>query len=67
MVNQNSIFDLLLRTGVPNLGDARGLISVISWVHLYQWEDAIENAGGDEETKRLGTLELEHASFTDFV
>jgi hypothetical protein len=46
--------------GVPNLGDAspwgdaRGLKSVISWVHLYQWGDAID-VRGDADTKRLGT------------
>jgi hypothetical protein len=35
----------------PAGGDPRGLISVISWVHLYQW--------GDADTKRLGTPGLE--------
>jgi hypothetical protein len=44
-------------TGVPNLGDARGLKSVISWVHLYQWGDAID-VRGDADTKRLGTPAL---------
>ncbi len=46
--------------GVPNLGDAshwgdaKGLISVISWEHLYQWGDAID-VRGDADTIRLGT------------
>ena len=37
--------------GVPNLGDARGLKVVFTWVHLYQC--------GDADTKRLGTPALE--------
>ena len=46
--------------GVPKLGDAshwgdaKGLISVISWEHLYQWGDAID-VRGDADTIRLGT------------
>jgi hypothetical protein len=34
--------------GIPNLGDAspwgyaRDVVSVIFWVHLYQWGDAID-------------------------
>ncbi len=43
--------------GFPTRGDARGLISVISWVHLYQWGDAID-VRGDVDTKRLGTPDL---------
>ena len=56
-------FTILERSGVPNLGDAshwwdaRGLMSVISWVHLYQWGDAID-VRGDVDTKRLGTPDL---------
>jgi hypothetical protein len=50
--------------GVPNLGDAspwgyaRGSRSVISWVHLFQWGDAID-VRGDAEAKRLGNPDLE--------
>jgi hypothetical protein len=45
-----------------NWGDARGPISMISWVHLYQWGggpggDAID-VRGDADTKRLGTPEI---------
>ncbi len=43
-----------LKTEAPNLGDARGLNSVIFWVHLYQWGDAID-VRGDADTKRLRT------------
>jgi hypothetical protein len=49
--------------GVPNLGDAspwgdaRGLKSVICWVHLYQWGDTTD-VRGDADTKRLGTPAL---------
>jgi hypothetical protein len=50
------------RTRVPNLGDARGLKSVISWVHLYQWGDAID-VKGDADTKRLGTPALEQNGY----
>ena len=39
------------------MGDARGLNSVIFWVHLYQWGDAID-VRGDADTKRLGTRGL---------
>ncbi len=52
------------RSGVPNLGDASpwgdlsDLKSVITWVHLYQWGDATD-VGGDADTKRLGTPELD--------
>ncbi len=35
-------------------GDARGLKVVFTWVHLYQWGDAID-VRGDADTKRLGT------------
>jgi hypothetical protein len=41
----------LFNPGVPNLGDmspwgeARSLKLVISWVHLYQWGDAIVARG----------------------
>jgi hypothetical protein len=49
------------RPGVPNLGDTRGLKSVISWVHLYQWGDAIV-VRGDTDTKRLGTPDLDDPS-----
>ena len=42
------------KTGVPNLGYARGLKAVFTWVHLYQWGDAID-VKGDADTKRLGT------------
>jgi hypothetical protein len=58
---------LCSRSGVPNLGDAspwgdaRGLKSVISWVHLYQWGDAID-VRGDADTKRLGTPALDYMS-----
>jgi hypothetical protein len=44
-------FDLYYRPGVPNLGDAspwgdaRGLKVVFTWVHLYQWGDAIDVKG----------------------
>ena len=38
-------------------GEARGLNSVISWVHLYQWGDATD-ATGDAGTKRMGTPDL---------
>ena len=53
-------FDLYYRPGVPNLGDAspwgdsRGLKLVFTWVHLYQWGDAID-VKADADTKRLGT------------
>jgi hypothetical protein len=40
--------------GVPNLGDVRGLKVVFTWVHLYQWGDAID-VKGDADTKRLET------------
>jgi hypothetical protein len=33
------------KTGVPNLGYARGLKAVFTWVHLYQWGDAIDVKG----------------------
>jgi hypothetical protein len=52
--------DETFKPGVPNLGDAspwgdaRGLKSVICWVHLYQWGDATD-VRGDADTKRLGT------------
>jgi hypothetical protein len=51
---QSKILFKWFRAGVPNLGDARGLKSVISWVHLYQVGDAID-LRGDTDTKRLGT------------
>jgi hypothetical protein len=35
----------------------RGLNSVISWVHLYQWGDATD-VRGDVDAKRLGTPAL---------
>ena len=41
------------------MGDARGLNSVIFWVHLYQWGDATD-VRGDADTKRLGTPALDH-------
>jgi hypothetical protein len=44
--------NLWFSAGVPNLGDARGLKSVIYWVHLYQWGDAID-VWGDADPKRL--------------
>jgi len=47
-----------LRTRVPNLWDVRGLKVMFSWVHLYQWGDAID-VKGDADTKRLGTPVLE--------
>ena len=56
---------LWTRPGVPNLGDASpwgdaiGLKSVISWVHLYQWGDAID-VRGDADIKRLGTPGLKY-------
>ena len=46
--------------GVPNLGDARGLKSVMCWV---QWGDAIV-VRGDADTKRLGTLDLKQMPHT---
>ena len=54
----------LFRSGVPNLGDAspwgdaRGLKEMFTWVHLYQWGDAID-VKGDADTKRLGTPGLD--------
>jgi len=50
-----------IRAGFPNLGDVRGLKVVVTWVHLYQWGDAID-VKGDADAKRLGTPELEDAS-----
>ena len=47
-------FGVLTTAGVPNLGDARGLKVVFTWVHLYQWGDATD-VKGDADTKRLGT------------
>jgi hypothetical protein len=43
------------------MGDARGLNSVIFWVHWYQWGDATDIGRGEgAETKKLGTLDLNH-------
>jgi hypothetical protein len=60
------------KSGVPNLGDtspwgdARGIKSVISLVHLYQWGDAIE-VRGDAEVKRLGTPGLDQDSWSQHL
>jgi hypothetical protein len=60
----NSEFQL--ESGVPNLGDAspwgdaRGLKLVFTWVYLHQWGDTIDvGGGGDADTERLGTPELD--------
>jgi hypothetical protein len=42
------------KSGIHNLGDARGLKVEFTWVHLYQWGDTID-VKGDADTKRLGT------------
>jgi hypothetical protein len=47
------------KTGVPNLGDARGSQVVVFWVQLYQWGDVID-VRGDGEAKRLRTPALKH-------
>jgi hypothetical protein len=58
-------------SGVPNLGDASpwgdasGSISMISWVHLYQWGDAID-VRGDAEAKRLGSPALRYVKQSDW-
>jgi hypothetical protein len=49
---------LIHRSGVPNLGDVRGLKVVITWVHLYQRGDATD-VKGDVGTKRLGAPALD--------
>ncbi len=46
----------------PPGGDARGLNSVISWVHLYQWGDATD-VRGDADTERLETPILKSLDF----
>jgi hypothetical protein len=46
------------RPRVPNLGDARGLKVVLTWVHLYQWGDAFD-VRGSADTKRSGTPVLD--------
>ncbi len=51
---------ILHTPGVPNLGDARGLKVMFTWVHLYQWGDAID-VKGDADTKRLGTPGIHHS------
>ncbi len=48
---------VIVNQGVLNLGDTRGLNSVIYWGHLYKWGDAID-VRGDADTKRLGTPDL---------
>ncbi len=56
-----------LKTEVSNLGDtspwrdARGLNSVIFWVHLYQWRDAID-VRGDADTKKVENPWLKKSS-----
>jgi hypothetical protein len=52
---------LSFRSGVPSLGDVRGLKSVISWANLYQCGDAID-VRGDADTKRLGTPDLVYSN-----
>jgi hypothetical protein len=65
-------FGLYYRPGVPNLGDAspwgdaRGLKVVFTWVHLYQWGDAID-VKGDADTKRLGTPDIRDSQKHGFV
>jgi hypothetical protein len=40
--------------GDPNLGNARGVIKVVmSWLHLYQWEDTTD-VKGNREAKNVG-------------
>jgi hypothetical protein len=48
-----------ITTGVSNLGDLRGIKVVVTWIHLYQWGDAI-NARGDGGAKRLETPALQY-------
>ncbi len=45
-------------SGDPNLGDMKCIISVISWVHLDQWGDAIGvwGGGGGRRSKKVRNL-----------
>jgi len=47
-------YTMSCKSGIHNLGDARGLKVEFTWVHLYQWGDTID-VKGDADTKRLGT------------
>jgi hypothetical protein len=47
-----------LDQGFPTWEEARGINSMISWVHLYKWGDAID-VRGNADTKRLGTPDLD--------
>jgi hypothetical protein len=48
-----------ISTGVSNMGDLRGIKVVVTWIHLYQWGDAI-NVRGDRGAIRLVTPALQY-------
>jgi hypothetical protein len=48
-----------ITTGVSNLGDLRGIKVGVTWIHLYQWGDAI-NVRGDGGAIRFGTTALQY-------
>jgi hypothetical protein len=55
-VTSTFVLDTLCQ-GFPTWRRERSLKYVISWVHLYQWGNAIV-VRGDADTKRLGTPAL---------